>query len=224
MVTVSVLLPTWQRPDLLVQRALPSALGQTVADIEVIVVSDGPDPATRRAMASISDPRVRYQEIARPTYPDEGEERWRILASWAINRAIEDARGEWLTILADDDELTSDHCEVLLDLAARRNSVVAYGVTLVLQASGLWSRLGDWPPRVGEISSGAPIWRADLNLRYDPAGAMARCTPADWFFWDTMLDVDWAYTPTSVYRYYPANRVPHPTTPPPKEEHWGRPR
>src|SRR5690606_27175232 len=47
---VSVVIPTRDRPDLLV-RAVRSALGQTVENIEVIVVIDGPDPSSREALA-----------------------------------------------------------------------------------------------------------------------------------------------------------------------------
>ncbi len=46
---VSVVVPTRARPEL-VTRAVRSALAQTVADIEVIVVIDGPDEPTRATL------------------------------------------------------------------------------------------------------------------------------------------------------------------------------
>jgi GT2 family glycosyltransferase len=45
---VTVVIPTINRPHL-VQRAVQSALDQTLTDIEVIVVVDGPDDAERPA-------------------------------------------------------------------------------------------------------------------------------------------------------------------------------
>ena len=54
---VSVVIPTRKRPDLVV-RAVKSALAQTLADIEVIVVIDGSDRATEQALAAIDDGRL----------------------------------------------------------------------------------------------------------------------------------------------------------------------
>ncbi len=41
---VSVITPTWNRHDLLLNRCIPSVEAQTYPDIEHIIVSDGPDP------------------------------------------------------------------------------------------------------------------------------------------------------------------------------------
>jgi glycosyltransferase involved in cell wall biosynthesis len=54
---VSVVIPTLGRPDL-VQRAVASVLGQTMADLELIVVVDGDDPPTLAALSGIGDPRL----------------------------------------------------------------------------------------------------------------------------------------------------------------------
>ena len=55
---VSAVIPTRNRPGLVV-RATVSALEQTFRGLEVIVVVDGPDEATRQALAEIPDPRLR---------------------------------------------------------------------------------------------------------------------------------------------------------------------
>jgi GT2 family glycosyltransferase len=57
---VTVVIPTLNRSQLLVQRALRSALSQTLANIEVVVVVDGPDPATIEALEEMDDPRLRW--------------------------------------------------------------------------------------------------------------------------------------------------------------------
>ena len=56
---VSVLLPTHQRRER-VLRAVASALSQTMADLEVIVVDDGSDDGTGEALGTVGDPRLRY--------------------------------------------------------------------------------------------------------------------------------------------------------------------
>ena len=89
---VSVVIPTLNRPAL-VQRAVRSALAQTLPNLEVIVVIDGPDPATREALAEIEDPRLRV--IERES---------RAGAPAARNLGATEARAEWTALLDDDDE------------------------------------------------------------------------------------------------------------------------
>ncbi|MBY0277507.1 glycosyltransferase, partial [Candidatus Binatia bacterium] len=59
---VTVVIPTADRPQL-VLRAVLTALAQTERRIEVVVVVDGPDPATTRALATLDDPRLRVLEL-----------------------------------------------------------------------------------------------------------------------------------------------------------------
>src|SRR5208282_1398652 len=53
---ISVVIPTINRPQL-VTGAVDSVLRQSLRDIEVIVVIDGPDEATQRVLQTIDDPR-----------------------------------------------------------------------------------------------------------------------------------------------------------------------
>lgn len=64
---VSVIIPTYRRAAE-VRVAAESAFAQTWAAVEVIVVSDGPDPATRAALASLG-PRLRYLELPKNEGP-----------------------------------------------------------------------------------------------------------------------------------------------------------
>jgi glycosyltransferase involved in cell wall biosynthesis len=90
---VSVIIPTFNRPQLLIERALSSALGQNYPNLEVLVVMDGPDPKTQAALDDISDPRLRPMAL-----PEN------MGASQARNAGIQAARGEWIAFLDDDDE------------------------------------------------------------------------------------------------------------------------
>jgi glycosyltransferase involved in cell wall biosynthesis len=94
MVIVSAVIPTCGRAALL-ERAVRSALGQTLGEIEVIVVIDGEDPATAFAVSqwASEDPRLRIIEL--PV---------QLGGSDARNRGVEAARGEWIAFLDDDDE------------------------------------------------------------------------------------------------------------------------
>lgn len=102
---VSVVIPTLSRPPL-VTRAVHSALAQTIADIEVIVVIDGPDDPTRAALAAITDPRLRVVGL-----PERGG------APNARNAGVREARALWTALLDDDDEWLPHKLAVQLDLA-----------------------------------------------------------------------------------------------------------
>lgn len=88
---VSVVLPTYQRPDL-VRQAVRSVLDQTFADLEVVVVVDGRDDASVAALGRESDPRLRVH------VPDR-----HLGNADARNAGVALARARWIAFLDDDD-------------------------------------------------------------------------------------------------------------------------
>ncbi|THF87347.1 glycosyltransferase [Deinococcus sp. KSM4-11] len=107
---VSVVIPTRGRPHLLVSRALRTALGQTLRDIEVIVVVDGPDTPTLDALNAVTEADARVHVIALPHSVGGGEAR---------NFGIRAARAEWIALLDDDDEWLPVKLEQQLAVAAQ---------------------------------------------------------------------------------------------------------
>jgi glycosyltransferase involved in cell wall biosynthesis len=88
---VSVITPTLDRLDFL-RRALDSALAQTYADLEIVVVVDGPSPELATFVAGHPDPRVRLVQR---------DENGGVAA--ARNTGIAAARGRYIGFLDDDD-------------------------------------------------------------------------------------------------------------------------
>jgi glycosyltransferase involved in cell wall biosynthesis len=89
--TVSVILPTFDRRDLLV-RAVHSCLAQTHGVHEVLVCDDGSTDGSEEAVRSIGDARVKWlpgPHAGRPAVPR--------------NRGIAAATGAWLAFLDSDD-------------------------------------------------------------------------------------------------------------------------
>lgn len=101
---ISVVIPTRNRPRL-VTRAVHSALAQSFGNLEVVVVIDGPDPATEATLAEIDDPRLRLV-----TVPKQAG------APNARNVGVREARGQWTALLDDDDEWHRDKLGIQLDL------------------------------------------------------------------------------------------------------------
>lgn len=89
--TVSVVLPTYNRADLLA-RSLRSVLEQSWRDLEVIVVDDGSTDHTAEVVRSCGDPRVRYVE-----------RRENAGAAVARNTGIEAAAGRFIAFQDSDD-------------------------------------------------------------------------------------------------------------------------
>jgi glycosyltransferase involved in cell wall biosynthesis len=104
---VSVIVPTVKRPHL-VPRAVRSALDQTLGDIEVVVVVDGPDEATHEALARFDDPRLRVVGLAT-----------NVGLGGAINEGVRASRSPWIALLDDDDEWLPRKLEAQLPVAER---------------------------------------------------------------------------------------------------------
>jgi glycosyltransferase involved in cell wall biosynthesis len=136
---VSVIIPTRARPES-VTRAVKSVLSQSRADLEIIIVIDGADPATVRALADISDPRVGL--ILSPV---------RHGVAVARNIGVGKARGKWIAFLDDDDIWLPRKLEIQLQAAQKSRNRYPIIATRVIARSE--SGEFHWPrrlPRPGE--------------------------------------------------------------------------
>lgn len=106
-VRATVMIPTFDHGPML-RSSIPSALGQTIEDIEIFVVGDGVPEITREIVEQFvrGDARVRFFD--NPKGPRHGE----------IHRhaALAKARGEIVCYLADDDLWLPEHVEYMLTL------------------------------------------------------------------------------------------------------------
>ena len=203
---VSVIIPTHDRPQLLMGRAIPSVYAQTVTDWELLVVGDGTDRETCAAMADLAsrDARVRFWDLPRQQYPSDPVARWRVLGLEALNHGLDSASGEWVAVLGDDDEFAPDHHEALLAVAAETGADHAYGMSDTLKGGVATGQVyGAWPPGPGQLCDGAALWRRSLGYRYDP-GCQARGLPEDADLWARMAadGVRSCFVPRIVHHYH----------------------
>lgn len=106
---VSVVIPTRNRPDL-VKRAVRSALDQTYTNIEVVVVIDGPDPATVSGLQEMHEPRLTIVPLAQ-----------NVGGSEARNIGVRAGTGAWIAFLDDDDEWRREKIAAQLAVAHQSN-------------------------------------------------------------------------------------------------------
>ena len=107
---ISVVIPTRQRPSLLMNRSLPSALAQSYSNLEVVVVVDGPDPETANALTELAQQDSRVRPVFLPHNMGDSDAR---------NAGVEAARGEWIAFLDDDDEMLPHNLEQHLEAVAQ---------------------------------------------------------------------------------------------------------
>lgn len=125
---VSIVMPTYTNAEGLRERSIPSALAQTHANIEVIVVGDVSPPEVADAVASFDDARLRFENLTqRGPYPEKPRDFWYTAGTYPINRAMELSRGQWIAVLNDDDAFRPDFVASLLAHARETRAEVAYG-------------------------------------------------------------------------------------------------
>ena len=122
---VSVIIPTLRRPDLL-RRALRTVLDQTWQSFEIIVVVDGPDPATMRALQAETDVRIKVFSNAQS-----------LGAGYARNFGVAQASGRYVAFLDDDDEWLPLKLEEQLNLAGGRDDVLVTCLSNVIRPQGV---------------------------------------------------------------------------------------
>jgi hypothetical protein len=204
---VSVLITTYRNYPLLKERSLPSVLGQTYENLEVIVVGDSAPPEAGEVVASFGDPRLRYVNLPyRGPYPEDPASAWLVSGTTPFNTALALARGRWIASNSDDDAFKPTHVESLLGFARRERAEVAYGVIEQHAPDGDTSLLGTFPPQLGQWGIQCSVIHAGLRfLALQPTDWLFGI-PNDWSLAERMLRIGtrFAMLEQPVVDYYPS--------------------
>jgi glycosyltransferase involved in cell wall biosynthesis len=112
---VSVITPTWKRPNLLINRCIPSVWAQTYRPLEHLIVIDGPDPLLRDQLFACG---YRWQPNAERRLAECGRNHGgvghapRAVGAWL-------AAGEWICYLDDDNTYLPGHVAAMVAEALR---------------------------------------------------------------------------------------------------------
>jgi len=182
-IMISIYTPTYNRHDLLQERAIPSVLSQTHEDWEYIIVSDGKDEELREIVESYDEPRFRYFDIPRvePPHEYDNKRQWFLGACHPANHALSKVRGDWIARLDDDDMWAPRHLERSLTRVIKHGYDFLTSAYVIVEGNkGIlfdsprikdFLRLHDSPrkinPKVGCHSSWFYSSRL-RHLRYDP--------------------------------------------------------
>jgi len=121
---ISIYTPTYNRNNLLLNRALKSVLLQTYENWEYIIVSDGKNPKLRKILeVAFDDPRIKYYESERKEeeHSYDTEIQWLLGGTHPANFALDKVRGSYIARLDDDDLWAKDHLEKSLNFLTKNN-------------------------------------------------------------------------------------------------------
>lgn len=181
---VTVRIATYNRAQLLCDRAVASVRGQSYENWELLVVGDACTDDTEQRLRAIGDERIRFMNLPYSgPYPSDDLARWRVQAVQPINTALRDARGRWICALDDDDEFLPDHIERMLAHAQSTRAELAYGRIRTVDYDGggpVDVDMSQWPLRRGAFNFLSSISHAALRrFEFDPVCRFAG-EPSDW--------------------------------------------
>lgn len=186
---VSVRIATWRTQEALLDRTIPSVLGDPYGNVEIVVCSDGPDPAARAAVEGVGDERVRYIELERrPAYPEHRKSLWFTAGSPAMNASLAACRGDFVMPLDHDDAFVQGRFHHMLELAARTGADFVYGQALCELPDGGWVVNGAPQLVRGGLAHSAVMFSRRLaHMRLDVDGWVGG-EPGDWNFFRRLRD------------------------------------
>lgn len=123
---VSIIVPVYNAEKWLAD-CLESALGQSVADIEVIAVDDGSTDASLEILRSFAERDPRLKVLVNEKNRGQAATR---------NRGIDVSTGRWIAFLDNDDQLAPDFCKVLLAEAEKSGADIIKGRTRITEPDG----------------------------------------------------------------------------------------
>lgn len=107
MINVSVIIPTWNREQL-IKNAIVNALNQTVSPLEILICDDGSTDDTFETVKSLNNSKIKWISGEHSGLP-----------AVVRNRGIRESKGEWLAFLDSDDWWEKDKLERQLELVKK---------------------------------------------------------------------------------------------------------
>jgi glycosyltransferase involved in cell wall biosynthesis len=141
-VLFSIVIPTYGREKILLERTLPAILKQTVINFECIVVTDGPEEVKVRKIMDLNDPRLRVFSLERrPRYPKEALSRWMVQGYAARNLGLKLAKGDWILWMSDDDVLLANCLEYFYDFLCSNKNLDVVMANFLKESENGWEEI-----------------------------------------------------------------------------------
>jgi len=197
--TISVIIPLYNRRDE-IGRAVASALGQSHAPHEIVVVDDASRDGSAEAVAALGEKRVRLLRHAH----NQG-------AAAARNTGIAAASGDWIALLDSDDEWMPEKLARQLAALRAASDAPAAGVTGYTIRDYRTGEERSFLPRPEDATLDALVWGCPLGVGSTLLARRAVFAEIGAFDAELPRLEDWEW----LMRYLPAHRlgvVPEPLT------------
>lgn len=157
--TFSVIMPVYNGAEHL-EKAIRSVLTQTVEDVELVIANDASTDNSDEIIRDIGDPRIQYTRLEQNGGAD-----------MARLKALEHARGSWIALLDQDDEMHPRKLEAHLEYVREHPDVeLTYNprYDLLCSGRGIWQMFH--PPAeltLADFLLGFPISPSETILTRD---------------------------------------------------------
>jgi len=108
-ISVSIIVPVYNVKEEYLHKCLQSLIGQTLSDIEIIIIDDG---STDNSLKICMEYANKDNRIVLISQPNSG-------VSVARNKGIKVAKGKWITFVDSDDWVEASMCEQMVNLAEK---------------------------------------------------------------------------------------------------------
>ncbi|MGZ5435075.1 MAG: glycosyltransferase family 2 protein [Pyrinomonadaceae bacterium] len=178
---VTVMVTTHNRSRLLTERCIPSILGQTYDNLELIIVGDGCTDDTEELVSQIKDRRLRFYNLSeRGRYPSDPLRRWMVAGAAAASKAFSLVEGDFITHLDDDDEYVQDRLEKLVKFVTNNQCDFVWHPFWCEQNDGNWIINQAMEIAHGKITNGAVLYRSWFKNVPGRIDAYRLLEPGDW--------------------------------------------
>ena len=177
---VTVLMPAWNAAEYLAE-ALESIRRQSYSDFELLVVDDGSTDRTPEILSACRVPRLRVLR---------NETRRKL--SGALNRGLEEARGEFIARMDADDLMRPDRLARQVEHLERHSDIGCCG--------GWVCSFGTEPRKIQKYPVGSE-WVKAFSLFYSPLAHPTAMFRREWFAREG-LHYDGSFYPTEDYELW----------------------
>ena len=179
---IDIILPTYNRAEMLKTRSVPSVLNQTYKNFRLIIIGDCCNDDTENIINSFDDDRIIFFNIKNRSkrYPETVENHWFAGPVVAINTGLKMTNGDWIARIDDDDIWEKTHLEDLMNFAISEKAefVSSSYKTIVNETETLKDFSQEIPP-IGGVQTwlyrsylkgmkyNLNCWRKDWNQVWD---------------------------------------------------------
>ena len=193
---ISVVIPTYNTANEVLQATLNSVLHQTYPNIEIWLIDDGSETDVLPLVEEINDQRIHYQKLPHTN------------ANVARNYGITQSKGKYIAMLDSDDLWLANHLEDCLQTLQQTNADGLYGSLIIRHQNG-----GEQSVRVRHLNEDETMINYLLSTGYGAQTSTLFLTAesAKDVLWDAELkrhqDYDFVVRYSKKYRLAPKEKA-----------------